>query len=133
MRLPKTTAERPLLTLEIVDDVVHCGVAHVRLRGSRLYRAEGVFTSFRLLYLEIDASIVLHPDDAEYRADCLGSRAGGPDDLTHVILVDREHEQHLDNVLEKLLIFFHTAIVSSPVIRSGYVAERGASTHEGGD
>lgn len=84
-----------------------------------------------LVDLEVDAAVVLHADDAEERADCLGGIALATDDLAHVSRADIEREEHshlidcaldfdlvrivykgLDDVLEELLVFLH--------VRKGY-------------
>src|SRR3989344_7106599 len=93
-------------------------------RAARRSRAVHA-ASCRLIYFEINPSVVLHPDHAQERADSLGGVARASDDLAHILGIEVERQknahlvdnalnldvvlvlnQTLDNKLQKLLILF---------------------------
>ena len=86
-------------------------------------------TPDRFINLEIHARISFHTDNTKQDTECLGSLSALPDDLSHVIRVDRERKENahlidsarrfdrlgvinkcLHCVFEECLVWFHRGI-----------------------
>src|SRR3989338_8389542 len=95
--VPVSNPENPcsrfpkLFSFQILDDVVHRGVADVRLTrrwwSIVAASAHASLAAFWLFNLQIDARIVFHTHDAEHGADCFCCRAGATDDFAHVVFM----------------------------------------------